>query len=144
MKWAIIGFLGLIGMTFMGTKPDSSNYDTITATVQSIDWRCKLKNGRSRQSSEIDYGDCSDDKDFIHNRENPKSRRIVFQGEAVIGVSYADAPSRGTGYAVVSIDAKRPEFYTVGEGATVKIGISKTNPDDTKLIEIVKPARPAL
>ncbi len=142
MKWAALIFLGLIGYVFMDVGTKDSKYDTVTATVQSIDWRCKLKGGRSRQSSEIDYGDCSDDKDFIRNRDNPNARRRMnFAGEAVIGVNYIDSASRRTGYAVVSIDAKRPEFYTIAEGATVRIGIGKTDPDDTRLIDIVKPGR---
>jgi hypothetical protein len=139
MKWAVLIFLGLIGTVFMRTSNDTSNYTTVTATVNSVDWRCGLKS-RSRTSSTDTFGDCSTEPDFQRRRENPNASGKRFAGEAVVGASYPAAKGDIPEQAVFSIDAAQREFYTVEQGATIRIGVSKTNPEDVRLIDIVKAA----
>jgi hypothetical protein len=138
MKWGVLIFLGLIGYVFSNTATDKSNYTTITATVQSVDWRCGLKS-RSRTSSTDNFADCSSEPDFQRRRENPNASGKRFAGEAVVGASYPAAKGAIPDQAVFSIDAARPEFYAIEQGATVRIGVNKTNPEDVRLIDIVKP-----
>jgi hypothetical protein len=138
MKWGVLIFLGLIGYVFSKPATSNANYATITATVQSVDWRCGLKS-RSRTSSTDDFGDCSGEPDFQRRRDNPNASGKRFAGEAVVGASYPAAKGAIPEQAVFSIDAARPEFYTIEQGATVRIGVNKSNPEDVRLIEIVKP-----
>jgi hypothetical protein len=138
MKWAVLIFLGLVGYVFMDVAEKDSKYTTVTATVSSVDWRCGLKS-RSRTSSTDNFADCSTEADFLKRRENPNAPGKRFAGEAVVGASYPAAKGNIPEQAVFSIDAARPEFYTIERGATVRIGVNKTNPEDVRLVDIVKP-----
>jgi hypothetical protein len=139
MKWAVLIFLGVIVYVFSGTAKDKSNYTTLTATVQSIDWRCGLRS-KSRQTSMDDYGDCSGEADFQRRRDNPKASGKRYAGEAVVGASYPGAKDGPPEQAVFRIEASRTEFYTIERGSRVRIEVNKSNPEDVRLVEIVKPA----
>jgi hypothetical protein len=139
MKWAVLIFLGLMGYVVSGVVADDSKYTTVTATVQSVDWRCGLKS-RSRTSSTDDFADCSTEPDFQRRRENPSASGKRFAGKAVVGATYAAAKGGIPEQAVFSIDAARAEFYTIEQGVTVRIGVNKADPEDVRFVDIVRSA----